>query len=209
MNNYDRIAGIYDQLAGLIFGRSQQQAQEALLPSLPVPCRLLIVGGGSGAVLESLQALYPAGLEVTYVESSSRMLGLARRRKAGGNRVQFVHAAIENWQAQQAYDAVMTPFLFDNFKDAQASAVFRHLDAMLRPGGLWLYTDFQIAKGRARIWQQPLLQCMYLFFRLIANVEARRMPDMQLRFEEGNYRPVYSTTRFSVFIFSAAFAKPY
>ena len=77
-NNYNTIAGYYDFLSRTIFQRSIINAQVALLSYIKPNSTVLIVGGGTGWILEKIE---PAGLEITYVEISENMLALSRKRK--------------------------------------------------------------------------------------------------------------------------------
>ncbi|HEY0273126.1 MAG TPA: methyltransferase domain-containing protein, partial [Chitinophaga sp.] len=116
-NNYDHIAPVYDRLSMLIFGRSLQHAQAFLLRVLQPGQRVLVVGGGSGWILEAMAAQVPEGLHIIYVELSAKMTALARRRQAGRNTVVFINASIttQAWPAGH-FDVVFTAFLFDNFR---------------------------------------------------------------------------------------------
>jgi ubiquinone/menaquinone biosynthesis C-methylase UbiE len=54
LNNYDRIARIYDKLSRMVFGKSIVRAQQSILPFITTPARMLIVGGGTGWILEEI-----------------------------------------------------------------------------------------------------------------------------------------------------------
>jgi ubiquinone/menaquinone biosynthesis C-methylase UbiE len=206
-NNYDRIAGNYDVLSRLVFQKSIVRSQKALLPLLHVPCKLLIVGGGTGWILEELTQAHPMGLRITYVEISEKMIALARNRDTGKNRVCFVHSAIEDFVSDEQFDAVMTPFLFDNFNQERAEAVFSKLDTMLMPGGNWLFVDFHIEKKLKGVWQKILLKSMYWFFATVCNVEARKLPDMGPLFQNAGYAPLHRSLHFHGFIQSVGYRK--
>ncbi|MGG7661233.1 class I SAM-dependent methyltransferase [Dyadobacter sp. BHUBP1] len=207
LNNYDRIAANYDRLSRLIFGKSIIRAQQALLPFITSPARVLIVGGGTGWILEEIARLYPSGLAIDYVEISSNMLDLARKRDFKGNQVKFIHASIEDYVTQVQYNIVMTPFLFDNFSHERAHVVFGKLDRMLKNAALWLFTDFHIDKSLNRIWQKALLRSMYIFFKSISHVEADQLPDMPQHFANNGYYLTFETFYFGRFIRSAAYRK--
>jgi ubiquinone/menaquinone biosynthesis C-methylase UbiE len=207
LNNYDRIARTYDRLSRLIFGKSIVRAQQALLPHIKPGSRVLVVGGGTGWILEEMAGIHPSGLTIDYVEISANMLELARKRHFRHNRVTFVHASIEDYPAPEQYDVIMTPFLFDNFSPVRAQAVFQKLNDSLKNGALWLFTDFHIDKNLNRIWQKALLRSMYIFFRNISQVEADQLPDMQSLFRAENFQVVSETFHFGRFIHSVAYRK--
>jgi SAM-dependent methyltransferase len=93
-NNYDPIAAYYDLVHRLFYGRAEINAQVELLSFIKPGDRLLIVGGGTGWILEKIAALYRSGLAITYIESSSAMMALSRKRDYGQNRVEFVEGSV-------------------------------------------------------------------------------------------------------------------
>lgn len=111
-NNYDNIAWIYDALSRLVYGNSIRQIQIDLLDSIPARARILVVGGGTGWILEEISKIHPSGLEVTYVEISKNMIQLARNRHIADNVVEFVHLPIEDFHPDSKFDVIFTAFLF-------------------------------------------------------------------------------------------------
>lgn len=207
VNNYDRIAANYDRLSRLIFGKAIVRAQQSSLPLITPPARVLIVGGGTGWILEEIGRVCPSGLTIDYVEISSNMLDLAQKKDLRDNKVTFIHAAIEDYLASAAYEVVMTPFLFDNFSPERARTVFQKLNSMLENGALWLFTDFHIDKDLNRLWQKALLWSMYVFFKNISHVEADQLPDMPTLFDTYDYHLTLESHHFGGFIRSAAYRK--
>ncbi|MCF0070293.1 methyltransferase domain-containing protein [Dyadobacter sp. CY261] len=207
LNNYDRIASNYDLLSRLVFGKSIVRAQQSLLRHIKPHTRILIVGGGTGWILEEIAKIYPSGLFIDYVEISTNMLDLARKRDCKANQVRFIHTAIEDHHAAIAYDATMTPFLFDNFSTIRAAEVFQKMNIMLKKNGLWLFTDFHIDHGINRLWQKALLRSMYIFFKNISHVEADKLPEMHRHFNENGYETIADHLHFGGFIRSAAYCK--
>jgi ubiquinone/menaquinone biosynthesis C-methylase UbiE len=173
--NYDAVAGFYDPLSRLVFGKEIQRAHAFLLEAVPANARILIIGGGTGWILEDLGKLHNQGLHITYVEQSEKMMRRSRRRHAGDNQVTFIQAPIQAAVLDQRYDVVITPFLFDNFSAKTLEEVFGKIDFYLKGGGLWLFADFQLVRDNSR--QKVLLKLMYLFFGLLCNIEASRLPD--------------------------------
>jgi ubiquinone/menaquinone biosynthesis C-methylase UbiE len=193
--NYDSIAGIYDFLSRLIFGRQIVKAQVCLLKYVPPGSSILIAGGGTGWILERVAEEYPRGLTIDYVESSRRMIALSQKRNFKENAVNFIHVPIEDFTTDKQYDVIITPFLFDNFRIDKLEFIFAKSDAMLKTNGLWLYADFVYDKSPNHLWQRLLLKAMYLFFRITSTVEAQELinmdkyfaPSYQVEFEEFYY----------------------
>lgn len=182
-HNYDTVASFYDGLARLVFGDSQVSAQRYLISSIPPDAHILIVGGGTGWILEEIANVHPSGLTITYIELSEKMLGRSRMRACGNNDVTFISGDAAGFIYKEQFDVVLTPFLFDNFNLVHAERMFAALDVTLRAGGYWLYCDFtDKAKKRHRL----LLSAMYLFFRMCCGISATQLPDMRSMFQ-GKY----------------------
>jgi len=201
-NNYDKVAGFYDKLSKLVFGRAIINAQVCLLPYIPAGSEVLIVGGGTGWILEEMSKIHSSGLKITYVEISENMLEISRSRNYGGNEVLFVHASVLDFKPVGQYDIVLTPFLFDNFTTDTATQVFTHLHALLRPGGRWLFVDFT---DTPVWWQWLLLRTMYLFFGLFSHVEATGLPPVKALFKAGHYRVLHEQFHYGRFIRSVVY----
>jgi ubiquinone/menaquinone biosynthesis C-methylase UbiE len=202
--NYNNSAWFYDRLSRLVYGRALVNSQVYLLNFVPANSRILIVGGGTGWILDELTKIHPAGLNITYVEISANMLALSQKRTTGQNEVTFINDAVENVKLTAGFDVVITPFLFDNFLDETVDIVFNHLHNLLKPGGLWLNADFQLT---GRWWQNVLLKSMFIFFRLLCGIEASRLPAIEKRFNTAGYSVIEDKTFFWDFIVARVYRK--
>jgi ubiquinone/menaquinone biosynthesis C-methylase UbiE len=201
--NYDNSAAFYDNLSRLIFGKALITAQVHLFSYIPANSSVLIIGGGTGWILEEIAKLYPSGLNITYVEISEKMIALSRKKNAGSNRVTFINKPIQRVMLNQQ-DIIITPFLFDNFTEVNLHPLFAHIHSMLKPGGLWLNTDFQLT---GKWWQYILLKSMLLFFKVLCGVESWRLPDIGRRFDEYKYEIIEEKTFFNDFIVTKMYRK--
>ena len=206
-NNYDSIAGIYDILSRLVFGKALQRSQAGLLKWIPPESRILIVGGGTGWILERIAADHPAGLDIVYVEASAKMVALSRKRKSGENTVTFICLPIEEYTFTGLFDIVLTPYLFDNFLPEEAAHIFNLLHHGLRPGGRWLFVDFCIDANQPKLWQKLLLRVMYIFFRVTCGVRAKNVVDITQHFKNAPYRLLQEKEYWSGFIKTYAYEK--
>ena len=206
-NNYDPIARYYDSLSRLVFGRSEIDAQVGMLPFVQAGSRVLIVGGGTGWILEELAALHPAGLRIVYVESSGKMMALSKARGCGENVVEFVQLPVEQFVTEDRYDCILTGFVFDNFSATGAGYVFRLLDGLLCDGGRWLFADFCLQRGVVKFWQTLMLKTMYGLARLICGVDARQLPDTDPLFAAAGYRPLQRAYYYARFIKAIVYEK--
>jgi ubiquinone/menaquinone biosynthesis C-methylase UbiE len=191
----------------MFYGQAEINAQVELLEYVRPGDRLLIVGGGTGWILEKIGSIFPSGLEITYIESSARMMELTKMRKWGQNRVELVNSVVEEWKGEMEYDCIITGFFFDNFRDAHAEQIVHQLTPYLKIGGYWLEADFYYPRGRGKLWQAVLLYSMYMSARLICGVEAKRLPDMERIFSKEGYRVVYTAFHYQRFIRSMVYRK--
>lgn len=208
-NNYDSIAGYYDRIHHLFYGQAEVNAQVELLEHVRPGDRLMIVGGGTGWILEKIAAIYPSGLRITYIESSKKMMELTQSRNWGENKVEFFTGRVEEWRPSEPgkFDCILTGFFFDNFKAGHARGIVQELTPYLKPGGHWLETDFYYPRRRGKLWQAILLWAMYFSARIICRVEAKRLPDMEGIFKEEGYEPVTRGFHYQRFIRSIAYRK--
>ncbi len=174
--NFNSIAFFYDPLSRLVYGKSIRNAQIHLLSFIPPEANVLIIGGGTGWIIDEVTKIHSSGLRITYVDNSSKMIERSRKRKTGRNQFTFVEATIEELLLEpKQYDAVLTPFVFDVFSQSTAKEVFFKLEQSLKSGGLWLYCDFQLT-STSKYWQKALIKLMYRFFRTTCKIEATKLP---------------------------------
>jgi ubiquinone/menaquinone biosynthesis C-methylase UbiE len=202
--NYDNSASFYDSLSRMVFGRALVNAQVYLLPHIPKNANILIIGGGTGWILEEITRIHSSGLTITYIEISAKMIALSRKRNTGENKVVFINKAIEQAELTPVFDVVMTPFLFDNFTETHLPGAFTHIHQALKPGGLWLYTDFQLT---GKWWQYLLLKSMLLFFKVLCGVESWHLPDVVGQFGECGYSVIEKKSFFKDFVVSRVYRK--
>lgn len=171
---------------------------------IPANSKILIVGGGTGWIIEEVGKIHAAGLNITYVELSANMMALSKKRDPGHNLVTYINIPVQNAVLNNNYDVVITPFLFDNFPPATFAQVFDHLNQLLKPGAIWINTDFQLT---GKWWQNPLLKSMYLFFGLLGCMEAKKLSDIKPYFKRAVYTVISQQLFFSEFIATTAYKK--
>lgn len=203
-NNYNRIAFIYDFISRIVFGRSIVRSQVCLLQQIPPKSSVLIVGGGTGWVLEEISKIHSAGLMIDYLEISSAMMKQAMKRDIKNNKVNFIQEPVENYITDNKYNIVFTPFVLDNFSLDKIHIVFARLNDRLKKDGLWLIADFVYDKDKSPIWQKALLKIMYFFFRVTCNIETDELVELDPFFAPG-YEKIFETFWYSHFIRSVAY----
>lgn len=167
-NTFDRLAQVYDVLAGFVFGKVWERIQRAPVAFLKGKREVLIVGGGTGKLLPHLEE----GQQVTFVELSPGMI-LKAKQRATKAAVTFVHADYLMWETSSVYDVILFPFFLDVFREANLRKVITKAQKQLSVSGELHVIDFQ----KGSWFQRSLIQIMYGFFRLTANLEADRLLD--------------------------------
>ena len=205
-NDYNSIAGYYDKLSRLVFQRSIIKAQQYLLDFVSDNNKVLLVGGGTGWILDEISKLERKNISVVYVEKSSKMIELSKKRKYANVTVEFVNSGIENFKTDEQFDVIVTPFLFDNFIEKKIQYVFKKLDELLKQKGFWLYADFINYNEVKRAWKQYFLKTMYVFFSLTANIETKKLIDMRPYFTE-KYEMITQQFYYRRFIESIVYRK--
>lgn len=202
--NYDNSAWFYDRLSRVVFGQALVKAQTAFLPLIPANSKILIAGGGTGWIIEEITKLHPSGVQITYVELSNNMLALARKRNAGGNTVIYINLPVEDADLDNDFDIIITPFLLDSLPTPTLHNVINSLYKLLKPGGKWLNTDFQLS---GKWWQKPLLKTMYFFFKLMGCVDTVELPDIKAALIATGLTPVNERTFFGEFMVTTVYEK--
>lgn len=206
INNYDKIANHYDFLSRLVFFKSQVNAQINQLKHIPKNSRILIVGGGTGWILEQITKIHSSGLEIVYVEVSAKMIMLSKQKNSGTNTVTFLTLNIENFVTQSTFDIILTPFLFDNFSVDDAKSTFKKLDKVLKNNGLWFFTDFNV-KGKNSWWKLLFIKFMYQFFTFFKIIDTKKLIDMSPYFEKYHYEILDKKLYYSNFIEAIVYCK--
>jgi ubiquinone/menaquinone biosynthesis C-methylase UbiE len=204
LNSYDRIAAVYDRLAGIVFGSAIRDAQRLHLGALKNAHEVLIVGGGTGWLLADVLSLHPQ-VRVTYVEASERMIGLARKQISDADRprVDFIHSTHEMLSQPAAFDAVIINFFVDMFTTDALAEIIARLNVVLRREGQLLCTDFVDDRG----WQRMFLKVMYGFFRLATGLRNQRLAPWRKIIADSGFELVESSLFWSGFICSQRFRK--
>ncbi|RYY34309.1 MAG: class I SAM-dependent methyltransferase [Sphingobacteriaceae bacterium] len=183
--DYSKTAWFYDALSRMVFGNALNLSQAFFLSHIPEGANVLIVGGGTGKILEDIALIHPNGLQITYVEISATMIALSQKRNVGDNTIDFLTQPAENLETPGYFDVVITPFLLDNYTSEQLPGFIAHISKQLKPSGLWLNTDFQLT---GKWWQKVLLKTMYGFFKLFADIKTSALPDFNAAFADAGYQ---------------------
>jgi 2-polyprenyl-3-methyl-5-hydroxy-6-metoxy-1,4-benzoquinol methylase len=179
LSDYNFIAPIYDRLAHLVFGNQLNEAANYFIPSIKQHAYILILGGGSGSILEQLAVNCP-NAQVTFLDASAKMVHQAQKRETSTLKIEFITSSVFDVTLADVYDVVITPFFLDMFKAKQLDSLFAQLSPHIRPGTLWLFADFLRSEKLA---DKLLIKSMYIFFSLVVGSNNFVVPDYEQHFE--------------------------
>jgi SAM-dependent methyltransferase len=146
---YDAFAWVYDKHWGNVFLPTVLPILENIVfRRLRKGARILDLCCGTGQLTRELNKL---GYRVSGVDGSSQMLRYARRNARG---VRFIQADARAFALPARYDAVVSVFdsLNHIMKLSELGEVFKHVHAVLKPGGLLLF-DLNTEPGYEHEWQ--------------------------------------------------------
>jgi ubiquinone/menaquinone biosynthesis C-methylase UbiE len=183
MMNCDSIARVYRWIEYAAFGPVLQRTRLHWLEQLGGARRVLLLGDGDGRFLSRFASRHPSA-EVHYIDSSARMLDLARRRirraaLPNPDRVIFTHGnALIAVPPGQEYDLVVSHFFLDCFDEPGLSQLAAHIGPHLAPNVTWVVSDFREPRhGLRALVFCFYLRMMFLFFRYTSALETRRLAD--------------------------------
>ena len=182
-HSFSPVAAIYDFLSHLVFGRKLQEAQAANLIYVKDNSRILIIGGGSGWILQQVLQTTQNSI-IIYLEVSASMLQKARKRNqkiSSTNLIEYRLGTEDAIGQEEQFDLIIANFFFDLFSPDYLKGVMLKLCNALAPSGSFLITDFVLPEESTKAkWQFELLfKSMYLFFRLTCGISATSLPDWE------------------------------
>lgn len=178
MVNFNQVAGAYDFLKRVVFGRQIDEASLYFLDQIPSNARILILGGGTGKILEGFKSSH----HITYLELSEAMIHKARRVEYKAS-IDFIQVDVLKWVSKNQFDYIITPFVLDCFTETELNLIFPKLKKILRKYGNWVQTDFY-PKNRAH---KMLVKFMCIFFNLTANLKIDELADFDSYFEDHQF----------------------
>jgi tRNA (cmo5U34)-methyltransferase len=199
LNAYDAIAPFYDSLARIVFGKSVVLAQVVHFSLIPPNPTVLILGGGTGWLLEELLGQKPQS-RIWYLEASVKMMALAKKRVSPDAHVHFIHGDLNSVPHDIQYDVVIANFFLDQFSENDAKNILAGIKAILIPEGLFLIADFQTD----RLWKRIFAKAMYWSFAMIGATHVYTMPPWVSLCSQSGFRPVRDVTFYGSFIRSIA-----
>ena len=183
--NCDPLARWYQWLEYAGFGRALERRRLAFLPQISGARKVLMLGEGDGRFLVSFLRVNPDA-EVDYVDSSGKMLALARGRTCANNvlaleRVHFHRAEAGSWlrsQSPQGYDLICTHFFLDCFTVEQLESLMADIGRLAQKRVCWIVSEFHYPTGWLGHRAGGLfIRMLYLFFRWVTGLQVDCLPD--------------------------------
>jgi phospholipid N-methyltransferase len=117
------------------------------------PGRILEVGPGTGPVTRAIVRAMQPDDRLDAVEVNGRFVKLLERTVAEDrafaacrDRVEVIHAAVEDLVGDGVYDYIVSGLPFNNFAVRQVRAIFDAFDRLLKPGGVLTFFEYQFVR---------------------------------------------------------------
>lgn len=206
-NNFDSVAWCYDFLAYIIFGNKIRRSQTVLFDQLCENDRVLILGGGTGWIInEILRSKKVARID--YIELSEKMLQKAKSIIPLHKDVviNFINGDEESIPGSETYDVVIACYFFDLFQTNRLKYVITRTVNSLKAEGKLLVADFNISSS-SPLLHKVLVRIMYLFFSVTCRIEARGLIDMGTVLSDYDLSKEYSLSSCNGLIISTTYKK--
>jgi SAM-dependent methyltransferase len=174
--SFDHIAPHYRWLEPVLAGGVLQEARMAHVAVLDGAENILLLGEGPGRFLMALRQRRP-DVPITVIDSSQRMLNLAKADAAGPTR--FIQQDLTTTPLPEGHwDGIVTHCFLDCFNPATLEGVVDRIGERTAANADWLVTDFALPSvGWRRTRARLIHALMYRTFRLTTGLEARRWTD--------------------------------
>jgi tRNA (cmo5U34)-methyltransferase len=199
---FNRVAPFYDLLARFVYGSSIRDAQIRFLSHVNPNSKVLILGGGTGWLLEEL-AKFRTNISVDYVEHSEKMLLSSKSRKQFPfNQLRFI-LGTEEQVNNETYDFIITAFVLDVFPQEEMESMVFRVRNLLSSQGQWLCVDFDKADRsfKAKVLSFVMIQ----FFRILSGLKTKGVLDYFGQIKKNGGREIDSAKFYGEFIKASLF----
>jgi ubiquinone/menaquinone biosynthesis C-methylase UbiE len=180
---FNHIARWYDIVAQVVFFGAIKKSQINNLQSLDTAKSVLVIGGGTGWIINEIWQQNP-NIYITYIDQSSKMIQMAQRRSLEGD-VIFHNKDYLDTVTDQTYDTIICNFFLDVFTEKDLETVVQKMKRQLNPDGKILFTDFVAGKNHHLI-KRSLIKTMYWFFKCTNALSNTTLPNYHTAFLRAN-----------------------
>jgi ubiquinone/menaquinone biosynthesis C-methylase UbiE len=193
--DFDRVARIYHWAEYASLGPLLQRARTHFLPQLRECRQALALGDGDGRFLARLMAQNPE-MQTVAVDTSARMLELLRKNCAyaapdAEKRLTLVHASALETMPPPETDLIVSHFFLDCFTQEDVDTLAQSYAAMLKPGTLWVVSDFALPRA---MWLRPFaaayIRMLYFAFQMLTGLRVTRLPEIGAALERAGFARV-------------------
>jgi len=207
MNNFNKVAPYYDNIAQLVFGKSIRLCQLEFIHLIPANAKILILGGGTGWLLQHIIRNVNHS-DVTYIEKSKKAEKktkslLTEKEKM---KVIFVNLPFEEFRNENQYDVVIANFFLDVFSHNQLMDILIKIKDQLKNNGQLLVSDFQINQSFiSKLWQKSLSWLMHIFFKITSQLQSNKLQSFSEEIEKKGFVLKEEELFFGKMIFSRVY----
>jgi tRNA (cmo5U34)-methyltransferase len=178
-SGFNLLAPIYDGVVFLFFGKAFSRLQQQLFSDLASAEKCLIIGGGSGEVLENAIAQNLAS-HYYYAELSDRMIKKTKSR-ISRLKTSYPIAFSNDWTTwkEQSFDVIILPFVLDCYSETELQSLISDLVSCLSPKGKILFIDFNQEDDfgyQAHFAKAGFISLLYAFFNLTTGISTKKLP---------------------------------
>ena len=175
-NQFQYIAWVYDFLAKLVFGNSYFKAQLFYLPYLQKNSHVLILGGGTGEILETFKTVKFKG-HIDFIEPSNQMLKKAKKRNFSKSDFTITFLQEKAFASKlPKQDTIICNFFLDLFSAKELDLIITSISDQLEQDGKLLVTDFSPPNGK---WNQFIFKVMFIFLKITSNISNSSIGDIE------------------------------
>ena len=193
---FNRLSSIYDFVVWLVFGNKIQNLKRSFIQSRPTAENTLIIGGGTGEILEyALESNISS--RFVYAELSDQMIIKTKARISADDlsRIEFCN----DYRAtlgEKKFNYIIVPFVLDCYRYKDVKIMLNEFTSALAHKGSIVFFDFNLSKEdgfESRQWKIYFIKLLYVFFRLTTSIPAKRLPSFSRLFSEAGYYKAHTT----------------
>ena len=169
MSNYSKMAPYYNKITNIISKNGNIRSQRYFLKYLKDDITVLNVGCGS---VQFNIDLSKTCKNVTSIDISKEMIEAAKDNLSlvGVNPPNFICEDILHYKPDYQFDVVFANFVLNTFQWETCCFVIKHIDSLVKPGGLLCIADEHVAISKKAKFSQKLFRpIIYLIHHIWAN----------------------------------------
>ena len=186
-NNYNSIAGIYDPIKTLIFGKSLILNEVQIINKLKFR-NLLVVGCGSSEFLEYINL--DKIERIVLLDSSKKMCEISSKRVVKleiEHKCEVIFQNFNKWSSEDTFDAISFPYILDCLSDQEIDQFIEKSYDMCSETGKLVISDFKASQGHFS-FSNLLIPLMYIFFKLTSGINRKYIPDYSKHINNKNWK---------------------